>query len=133
MKMVPVGFLVVLAACVPAVTTPVQEIAPVGRSSAIWTTDFNLRSYLSDGTEVAGAACQVRGPGFSGQATTPARIRIPVFEAGRVTTSLTCTLGQQTVTVAKVCRYGASEPESPYDIDVSTCYQSDVPVVFARR
>lgn len=129
-----VGLAFSLTACVPAVTTPVQDIPAVSRNAAeVWTTQFNVRSYLADGTtEVSGADCRVEGPGFSGSATTPARIRFPVFDAGRVTTTLTCSRGGQTVTVQKVCRYSATEPQSPYVVDVSTCNQSNVPVVFPR-
>jgi hypothetical protein len=129
-----------LSGCMPVVTSPVQDIPAVSSSaSEIWRTQFNVRSYLADGeTEVVGAECRVTGPGFAGSVTTPARIRFPVFRAGRVTTTLTCTSGGQTVTVQKVCRYGSSEPFSSinpfdaYSIDVSTCNQSNVPVIFPR-
>jgi len=135
MKSVTIAALALaLSACVPVVTTPVQEIPAVSRNAAaVWTTEFNVRSYLADGTtEVSGATCRVQGPGYEGTATTPARIRFPVLKAGRATTTLTCTLGGQTVTVQKVCRYSASEPYSPYVVDVSTCNQSNVPVIFPR-
>lgn len=119
-----------ISACVPAVTTPVQDIPAVSRGPVIWKTQFNVRTYAADGvTEVAGATCQIDGPGYSGAVTTPARIRFPVFRAGRATTTLTCALGERTATVRKVCRYSASEPQSPFDVDVSTCNQSNVAVI----
>lgn len=126
--------LVALAACVPAVPPPPQDVPAVSRNATpVWQTQFNVRSFADDGvSEVTGATCRVEGPGFSGTVTTPARIRFPVFKAGRVTTTLTCTYGARTVTVQKVCRYSASEPQSPYVVDVSTCNQSNVPVIFPR-
>ena len=129
---VAAALLLSLAACVPPVTTSVQNLPAVSRSAAaVWTTEFNVRTYADDHvSEIEGATCQVEGPGFSGTVTTPARIRFPVFKAGRVTTTLTCSYGPRTVTVQKVCRYSASEPQSPYVVDVSTCNQSNVPVVF---
>lgn len=133
-RVLSLGLASVLAACIPVVTGPIQDIPQTGRGADIWRTQFNVRTFVGDTTaEVTGASCRIKGPGFAGDFTTPARIRFPVFRSGRIDATITCTAQGQTVTVVKTCHYNSGQPEGFYSINVSTCNQSNVPVVFPRR
>lgn len=132
-RVLPLAFVLGVAACIPVVTGPVQIIPSTDRGSAIWYTHFNVRTFTGDTTaEVTGASCRIEGPGFAGDFTSPARIRFPVFRNGRIDAAITCTSQGRTVTVVKPCSYSAGQPGEQVSINVSTCNQSNVPVIFPR-
>jgi hypothetical protein len=80
-----------LAACVPAPPSPARVVeSPLGAVAPVRAIAFRA---LADGRPVA-AVCEIAGPGYRVEITTPAAVEIPLTPDGRPdATALACRRG----------------------------------------
>lgn len=112
----------------------VQAAAPGPNRAVLWLTLVNVRTFevgAGGQREVAGSSCRIQSRYFEQTVQSPARVRVPIYRAGRETLRVTCTLNDRTAQDEQVCFYSAGEPRARFTVSVSSCNNPTLTARFA--